>query len=39
LPPLFGALVGAAGWGVGVGLIALGPLASFVALRPLAGQT
>jgi sugar phosphate permease len=39
LPPLFGALVGAAGWGVGVGLIALGPLASFVVLRPLAPQT
>jgi sugar phosphate permease len=33
LPPLFGVLVGSAGWTVGFALIALGPLAGFFALK------
>jgi sugar phosphate permease len=36
LPPAFGALVGASGWTLGFALVALGPLAGFLALRPLA---
>ena len=33
LPPAFGALVGAGGWTLGFALVALGPLASFYALK------
>jgi hypothetical protein len=33
LPPLFGLLVGEAGWTVGFALVALGPLAGFYALK------
>ena len=36
LPPVFGLIVGAAGWTVGFGLVAVGPFAGYLLLRPLA---
>ena len=39
LPPAVGAVVAAAGWSVGFGLVALGPVVAFVVLRPLAAPS
>src|SRR5207302_5497298 len=36
LAPVFGLIVGATGWTVGFGLVAVGPLAGYLLLRPLA---
>jgi sugar phosphate permease len=35
LPPVFGLIVGATGWTVGFGLVAVGPFAGYLLLRPL----
>jgi sugar phosphate permease len=39
LPPAFGFIVGATGWTLGFGLVAVGPFAGYVLLRPLAHPT
>ena len=36
LPPAFGFVVGATGWTLGFGLVAIGPFAGYLVLRPLA---